>query len=75
MCLAIPMEIVERSELDATAELHGVRRQVSLMLCPEVGVGEYVLVHAGYAIGVVDAVEARRTLELLDAVALEEVAG
>ena len=72
MCLAIPMEIVERGELDGTAELRGVQRHVSLMLCPEVRVGEHVLVHAGYAIGVVDAEEARRTLEILDAVTLEE---
>ena len=42
------------------------------MLCPEVSVGEHVLVHAGYAIGVVDAEEARRTLEILDAVTEEE---
>jgi len=72
MCLAIPMEIVERSDLEGTAELRGVQRHVSLVLCPEVQVGEHVLIHAGYAIGVVDAEEARLTLELLDAVALEE---
>ena len=72
MCLAIPMQIVERRELDGTAELRGVQRRVSLMLCPEVRVGEHVLVHAGYAIGVVDADEARHTLEILDAVTLEE---
>lgn len=72
MCLAIPMEIVERGELDGTAELRGVQRRVSLMLCPEVRVGEHVLVHAGYAIGVVDSEEARLTLEALDAVTLEE---
>jgi hydrogenase expression/formation protein HypC len=66
------MEIVERQELEGTAELRGVQRRVSLMLCPEVQVGEHVLVHAGYAIGVVDTEEARRTLELLDAMTLEE---
>ena len=72
MCLAIPMEIVERGELGGTAQVRGVQRQVSLMLCPEVKVGEHVLVHAGYAIGVVDAEEAKRTLEILDEVALAE---
>ena len=72
MCLAVPMEIVERDGLDATAELRGVQRRVSLMLCPNVRAGEYVLVHAGYAIGVVDAEEAQRTLEALDAVTQEE---
>ncbi len=72
MCLAIPMEVVERGELEGTAVLHGVRRQVSLALCPEARVGDHVLVHAGYAIGVVDAEEAQRTLEILHEVTLEE---
>ena len=57
MCLAIPMQLVEREELVGTAELGGVRRQVGLMLCPEATVGEFVLVHAGYAIATVDAGE------------------
>ena len=65
MCLAVPMEIVERDELEGTVELHGGRRRISLVMCPDAGVGEHVLVHAGYAIGVLDAEEARRTLALL----------
>lgn len=69
MCLAIPMQLIERSEWDGTAELRGVQRQVSLMLCPEAQVGEYVLVHAGYAITTVDVEEARKTLEILDEIA------
>ena len=73
MCLAIPMQLIERSEWDGTAELRGVQRQVSLMLCPEALVGEYVLVHAGYAITTVDAEEARKTLELLDEIVREDI--
>ena len=69
MCLAIPMQLLDRDEWDGTAELRGVRRRVSLMLCPEAQVGEHVLVHAGYAIATVDAEEARKTLEILDEVA------
>ncbi len=65
MCLAIPMELVEKEGIDAVAEIDGVRRRVSLMLLPDVELGEYVLVHAGYAIGKVDAEEARITLELM----------
>lgn len=72
MCLAIPMQIVERREWDGTAELRGVRRQVSLMLCPEAEVGAYVLVHAGYALATVDADEARKTLEFLDELVQDE---
>lgn len=72
MCLAIPMQIVERREWDGTAELRGVRRQVSLMLCPEAEVGAYVLVHAGYALATVDADEARKTLDFLDELVQDE---
>ena len=69
MCLAVPMKLVERQETLGIAELDGVRREVSLMLQPEVEVGDYVLVHAGYAIGVVDEEEANATLDLLRQVA------
>jgi hydrogenase expression/formation protein HypC len=72
MCLAVPMELVVRDGLDGVAELRGVRRRVSLVMCPEVRVGEHVLVHAGYAIGVLDEEEARRTLELLASVQEQE---
>jgi len=65
MCLAIPMVLVERNEYEGVAEVDGVRRQISVMFLPEVEVGDYVLVHAGYAIGQVDADEAAKTLELL----------
>ena len=66
MCLAIPMQLIERRELDVTAELRGVHRSVSLMLLPEAEVGDFVLVHAGYAIGRIDRTEAEATLALLD---------
>ncbi len=72
MCLAVPMQLVARDEFEGTAELRGVRRRVSLMLCPEARTGDYVLIHAGYAIGAVDAEEARRTLEVLEQITVEE---
>jgi len=65
MCLAIPMVVVERDEFGGVAEIDGVKRQVSMMYVPEAEVGDYVLVHAGFAIGTVDAEEAAKTLELL----------
>jgi len=70
MCLAVPAKIVERTGFMATVDVSGVTRQVSLMLLPAAKVGEYVLVHAGFAIQTVDEEEARRTLEIL-----EELAG
>jgi hydrogenase expression/formation protein HypC len=69
MCLAIPMRLVEMDGWKGTAELDGVRRDVSLALFPEVQVGDYLLVHAGYAIGKLDEEEARITLQLLREVA------
>lgn len=69
MCLAVPMKLVERQETLGVAEIDGVRREVSLMLQPEAKVGDYLLVHAGYAIGLVDEAEANATLELLRQVA------
>ena len=65
MCLAVPMELVEKDGPDGTVELGGVRRKVSLALLEEAQVGDHVLVHAGYAIAKVDAEEARETLALL----------
>ncbi len=74
MCLAIPMQLIERRELDGTVELRGVTRSVSLMLFPEAELGDHLLVHAGYAIGRIDDEEARLTLELLDQVAAHDEA-
>ena len=56
----------------ATVEVSGVTRQVSLMLLPGAKVGEYVLIHAGFAIQTVDEEEAKRTLELFEEIAAHE---
>ncbi len=65
MCLAIPMELKERTEIEGLVELDGVQRRVSLMLLPDARVGDHLLIHAGYAIGSVNAEEAARTLAIL----------
>lgn len=72
MCLAVPMKLVERAEELGVVELDGVRREVSLQLQPEARLGDFVLVHAGYAIGIVDAAEAEETLSLLREMAMLE---
>lgn len=65
MCLAIPALVVSLKENDqAIVELDGVRKQISLTLTPEAQVGDYVIVHVGYAIGMLDPDEAQSTLEL-----------
>ena len=74
MCLAIPMQLVERADYEGVAELRGIRRTVSLLLCPEANAGDHVLVHAGCAIGTIDEAEAHKTLALIDEVLQEEMA-
>jgi len=69
MCLAIPAQIVEVVDAEAglaTAEISGVRRTVSTALCPEADVGDWVLIHVGFALQVIDEDEARETLALLE---------
>jgi hydrogenase expression/formation protein HypC len=65
MCLAVPMKLTTRDDLVGIAEIDGVQREVSVMLVPEARVGDWVLIHAGYAIGTVDETEALATLALL----------
>ena len=73
MCLAIPALITEKkSDNLATAEILGVTREVALDLTTQANVGDYVLVHAGFAIEVVDADYAKETIELVKQ--LEDVA-
>ncbi|MCB1907785.1 MAG: HypC/HybG/HupF family hydrogenase formation chaperone [Rhodocyclaceae bacterium] len=65
MCLAIPARVIELTDRDcARVDLGGVRREISLALVDEVAVGDYVIVHVGYALSRLDADEAERTLAL-----------
>lgn len=65
MCLAIPARVVTRfADEEAIIDAGGVEKRVSLALVPEAATGDYVIVHAGYAISRVDEQEALRTLEL-----------
>ncbi len=74
MCLAVPVKIVSIEGDEAETEIAGVRRRVSIALTPEAKLGDYVLLHTGYAIGVIDEAEAEETLKLLEEIAsLSEV--
>jgi hydrogenase expression/formation protein HypC len=66
MCLAIPGKVISIEGSTGIVELGGVKRRTSLQLVPEASPGQYVLVHAGYAIQVIDENEARETLALFD---------
>ncbi|NIT36214.1 MAG: HypC/HybG/HupF family hydrogenase formation chaperone [candidate division Zixibacteria bacterium] len=71
MCLGVPMKIIEVEGTTATVEMAQVRQECDLSLAPEARVGDYVIVHAGFAIEVLDEEEAQETLELLDAMGLD----
>jgi hydrogenase expression/formation protein HypC len=64
MCLAVPMRLIERSGDCGIAEISGVRKDVRLDLLPEAKVGDYVIIHAGFAIQRLDEEEAEETLSL-----------
>ncbi len=65
MCLAIPAQVVELRDGDnAMVDLAGVRKEISLSLVDDVAVGDYVIVHVGYALNKLDPEEAAKTLAL-----------
>ena len=65
MCLAIPALIKSIEDQQAEVDIEGVTRQISLQLTPEAKVGDFVLLHTGYAINIIDETEAEETLKLL----------
>ncbi len=65
MCLAIPALVKSINGYQAEVDIGGITRQISIQLTPEVKIGDYVLLHTGYAINVIDEVEAKETLKLL----------
>ncbi len=65
MCLALPARVVERfDDGQAVVALGAIRKTVSIVLVPDARVGDYVIVHVGHAIGMIDPDEAERTLAL-----------
>lgn len=75
MCLAIPARVVELLDDDgARVDLGGVRKEISLALVEDVAVGDYVIVHVGYALSRLDPEEAARTLALFAEAGLDPAA-
>jgi hydrogenase expression/formation protein HypC len=71
MCLGVPMQVKSIVDEVAVCEIDGVQREASLMMIDDVAVGDYVLIHAGFAIEKIDEDEALLTLQALrDALAL-----
>lgn len=65
MCLSVPGKVVEILDNMAKVEVGGVIRDISMDICPDASVGDYVLIHTGFAIQKLDENEALETLDLL----------
>jgi hydrogenase expression/formation protein HypC len=75
MCLAIPVQIVQvLPDHQAIIDLGGVRKQISTALIDAVAIGDYVILHVGYAIGKLDPDEAQRTLAMFGELAVSQAA-
>lgn len=73
MCLAIPAQVVELlPDEQALVELDGIRKKISSALTPDAAVGDFVIVHVGYAIGMLDPDEAQQTLRLFEELAASD---
>ena len=73
MCIGIPMKLTSIEGPLGTVEQGGVSHQISLALLEQPRVGQYVLIHAGYAISQLDAEEANETLDLLQQVGIIQI--
>lgn len=65
MCLAIPSKIIDIQDQMAMIDVEGVRRNASLLLLEDAAIGDYVIVHAGFAIHKIDPETARESIDLL----------
>lgn len=66
MCLAIPAKLISREGDHGTAEVSGVRREVYLNLTPEAKLGDWLLIHAGFAIHIISEEDALETIKVFD---------
>ena len=66
MCLAVPMKLIKHNGTTGTAELGSLQKEIGLLLLEDVKVGDYLIVHAGYAIQKLDEKEAAKTIALLE---------
>ena len=66
MCLAVPMKLIKIEGTKGIAELGNLQREIGLLLLENAKIGDYVIVHAGYAIQILDEEEAFKTISLLE---------
>jgi len=73
MCVAIPVKVIRIKDKKGLIEFGGLKKEIELSLTPDVRTGDYVLLHAGFAIQRLDEVEAKETLRLLEE--MSEISG
>lgn len=73
MCVAIPVKVILIKDKKGLIELGGLKKEIELSLTPDIRTGDYVLLHAGFAIQRLDEIEAKETLRLLEE--MSEVSG
>lgn len=66
MCLAIPMKILKKDKENATVESSGLKKDINISFLKHVEIGDYVIVHAGFAIEKLDKKKAKETIDLLN---------
>lgn len=66
MCLAVPMKLIKINGVTGIAEIGNLQREIGLLLLENAKIGDYVIVHAGYAIQILDEKEALETLRILN---------
>ena len=65
MCLGIPLKIIEINDADAVGELNGIKRKIRIDLVKNVSIGDFVMVHAGFAIEIMKEEQAKEAIEIL----------
>ncbi|MCF7920541.1 MAG: HypC/HybG/HupF family hydrogenase formation chaperone [Candidatus Cloacimonetes bacterium] len=68
MCLAIPGKLLSREEETGIVDLGGISQSISLIFTPEVKIGDWVIIHTGFALNIITESDARKTIELLQEV-------
>lgn len=72
MCLAVPAQLISCENMEAEADLHGNRVKIATHLVPEAKVGDWVLIHAGFAIQLLDQQSVEETWAILEDIKLAE---
>lgn len=73
MCIAIPGKVITINNDNGIVDFKGIKREIYLFFVPEVEIGDFVLVHAGCAIEIIDEEEAKKTVEALKELSMSEI--